>query len=198
MKEILAWHFVGNTLRDGRTIPEDGTWLVYPGTISMCSQGYHASRNPFDALQYAPGPVLCRVALRGDIQEANDKLVASERMIICRMDATELLRYFARMQALSVIHLWDAPNIVCDYLMTGDDPRNAAAAVAARYAGAALSASTRDARRAARSAATGDARSAAWSAAWAAAWATRSAATGDAAKQEFTSFVNECFGIEEN
>ena len=25
---VLAWHFVGDTLRDGRSIPPDGEWSV--------------------------------------------------------------------------------------------------------------------------------------------------------------------------
>jgi len=43
-----------------------------------------------------------------------------------------MLRYFARMQALSVIHLWEPPQVVCDYLMTGDEGIRAAARAAAR------------------------------------------------------------------
>ena len=35
------------------------------------------------------------------------------------------------MQALSVIHLWDAPDVVCDYLMTGDETIRSAARAAA-------------------------------------------------------------------
>jgi len=131
MTQILAWHFVGDKLRDGSEIPADGEWLKVKTPLSLCNHGLHASINPFYALQYAPGATLCRVALRGDIVHGDDKLCASERMIICRMDATELLRYFARMQALSVVHLWDAPDVVLDYLMTGDDGIRAAARAAA-------------------------------------------------------------------
>ena len=197
MKQILAWHFIGNALRDGSAIPADGEWLKVKTPLSLCNHGLHASLNPFDALQYAPGATLCRVALRGDIVHGDDKLCASERMIICRMDATELLRYFARMQALSVVHLWDAPDVVLDYLMTGDYSIRDAAWYAARAA-------ARDAARdpawdAARTAAWDAAWDAAWYAAWDAAWyAARTAAwyaARDAAKKEFTDLVNECFGV---
>src|ERR1017187_9896328 len=99
--EILAWHFVGDTLRDGSPIPPNGEWLKYPGEIIMCASGLHWSREPFDALQYAPGSILCRVAARGEVVEQNDKGASSERMIIARMNATEMLRYYARIQALS-------------------------------------------------------------------------------------------------
>ena len=132
-KQILAWHFAGDTLRDGRPLPPDGVWLKHTGPIKICESGLHASISPFDALQYAPGPILCRVAVRGEIVQQEDKLVASERMIICRMDATELLRYFARMQALYASQYWEEnpPDVVLDYLMSGDESIRAAARAAA-------------------------------------------------------------------
>ena len=126
-----AWHFVGKTLRDGSPIPEDGKWLEVAQPIKMCERGLHASRQPFDALTYAPGETLCFVEIGGEIIEGYDKLVATRRKIITRMDATEMLRYFARMQAISVIHLWDAPDVVCDYLMIGDESLRDAAWAAA-------------------------------------------------------------------
>lgn len=120
---IKAWHFVGSTLRDGRPIPRNGSWLRHDGRIAICESGLHASRRPWHALQYAPGATLCYVECRGDIHEHDDKLVCRERRIIMRADVTETLRYFARMQALSVINLWPSapPDIVLDYLMTGDE-----------------------------------------------------------------------------
>jgi hypothetical protein len=181
-KKNLAWHFVGETLRDGRPVPADGEWLEHKGELILCKSGLHWSREPFDALQYAPGSVLCLVEVGGNIFEAGDKGVSSRRKIVARMDAAELLRYFARMQALSVIHLDEDlcnSEYVCDYLMTGDESLMDAAWNAAR---AAASAAARDAARAAASAA---ARDAAWDAASAAAW--------DAARQHFNDLVYECF-----
>ncbi len=59
---IKAWHFVGSTLRDGRPIPRNGSWLRHEGQIKICASGLHASRRPWNALQYAP---MCnRCALR--------------------------------------------------------------------------------------------------------------------------------------
>ena len=179
----LAWHFVSTTLRDGSPIPKDGEWLIFKGKCVMCQSGLHASRNPFDALQYAPGNTLCLVEVDGIEAGQDDKLVCRRRKIIARMDARELCRYFARMQALSVIHLWDAPDVVLDYLMTGDEVIRQAAQGAARDAWTAQ----------------GAARSAAYAArsAWAAAVALDNAwAAGDslaAAKNEFTQLVYECF-----
>ena len=130
----LAWHFVGDKLRDGRQVPEDGEWLEYRGPLVLCESGLHWSREPFDALTYAPGPTLCLVEVGGEIVEGDDKGISTHRKIIARMDATELLRYFARMQALSVIHLNEGlcnSEVVCDYLMTGDESLRAAASAAA-------------------------------------------------------------------
>ena len=133
---MKAWHFVGETLRDGRPIPKDGEKLVHHGEVILRQQGLHASIHPFDALKYAPGTTLCLVECERDIYEGDDNLVCRVRAIIGRMDFSEPLRYFARMQALSVIHLWqqDPPEVVLDWLMTGDEAIRVQAANAARTA----------------------------------------------------------------
>lgn len=179
---MKAWHFVGATLRDGQPVPADGVTLKFDGKPILCKQGLHASVDPFDALEYAPGATLCLVECGGEIVLDTDKLVCTERTIIARMDATDMLRYFARMQALSVVHLWDAPDVVLDYLMTGDESIRAAAWYAAwapAWAPAWLEA--RDA-----------ASASVWAAAWLAARAARNAA-GDAARADFNALVAECF-----
>ena len=127
---MRAWHFTGKTLRDGSPIPAPGVVLRHTGQLVMCESDLHASLQPFDALQNAPGDKLHLVECGGTIQHQNDKLVCTERTIIVSMDAGPLLRYFARQQALSVVHLWDAPDVVLDYLM-GDDTAWAAARAAA-------------------------------------------------------------------
>ena len=175
---IRAWHFVGDTLRDGRPIPRKGQWLVHPGKAIICESGLHASRRPSHALEYAPGPVLCLVECDGIVDEQRDKLVCTRRRIIERADITQTLRYYARMQALSVIHLYDDPaDVVLDYLMTGDEAARAAARAAAMAA----------ARDAARDAAMAAAMAAAWAAALDAAW--------DAAQRDFDALVYEQFGV---
>jgi hypothetical protein len=204
---IRAWHFVGDTLRDGRPVPPDGVKLTHDGPVIPCQSGLHASVHPFDALQYAPGPTLCLVECGGTIVEHGnpvDKIACSDRTIIVRMDATDMLRHFARQQALSVVHLWDAPQIVLDYLM-GDDAARDAAWAAARDAArvAARAAARAAARDAARDAAWAAARGAAWAAAWAAATAAATAAAWAAAtdadaawaaaRNDFDALVRECF-----
>ena len=126
----------------------------------LCDSGLHASRRPWHALAYAPGSVLCLVELDGECVDGDDKLVARRRMIVQRVDLSSHLRAFARSEALRVIHLWDAPGVVRQYLTSGDESLRSAAGAAARAAAGA----------------------AAWDAAWDAAWAAAGAAAGDAAR----------------
>lgn len=84
---MKAWHFVGETLCDGRAIPADGEWLEHDGALLMCERGLHFSLHPFDALKYAPGATLCRVEVEDYILD-DDKGVAQRRQIIARRDAT--------------------------------------------------------------------------------------------------------------
>jgi hypothetical protein len=125
---LLAWHFCDDTLRDGRPIPADGVTLRHDGEIVPCESGLHASERLIDALQYAPGPLLCRVRLGGKmVPHGDDKFAAAERTILWRFDATEVLRGFGLQCALEVIDLWDAPPVFRAYLETGrEDIRGAA------------------------------------------------------------------------
>ena len=131
---VLAWHFTGDRLRDGSPIPRKKRWLRHEGPLEICKSGLHASRHPFNALHYAPGNILHRVKCDGEIVQDADKLVCSRRMILQSLDVERLLRRFAKDQALSVIHLWDAPQVVVDYLRGDDDSIRTAARAAARDA----------------------------------------------------------------
>ena len=148
------------------------------GEIIPCQHGLHLSKRPFDAIAHAPGPVIYKVKGSGIIiSHGNpiDKYACSERTYIAGgYDCTKLLRRFSRKCALDVIHLWDAPEIVKQYLKTGDKNLRDAAWAAA-WAAVAWDA--------ARAAAWAAARAVAWAAAaWAAAWAAaRDAAAMDAA-----------------
>ncbi len=123
----LAWHFVGDTLRDGSPIPDNGAVLQHEGPLEMCASGLHASKRIRDALWYAPGGTICRVRLSGERLGDADKIVAAERKIIWRVNGEDLLREFARACALDVIDLWDAPDIVREFLETGNEELRAAA-----------------------------------------------------------------------
>lgn len=193
---MIAYHFCGATLRDGRPIPADGEWLVHEGQVTICETGLHASSHPFDALQFAPGATLCIVECEDIVTEHVDKLVCRRRKIVKRIDATELLWKASREYAKSVLHLWDAPQVVKDFLDTGDESLMAAARAAARAAAsadawAAAMAAARDAGwDAGWDAAWDAARDSAWAAARAAGWAAARAAQRDL----FAKLVEEAFG----
>ena len=200
----VYYHFTGNKLRDGRDIPPVGKWLAHDGEIKMCYSGLHASPTAFQALEYAPGEILHKVYLRGELQEDSNKIVGRERRIIATIDASNILRHFARKVALDVAHLWDPPQLLIDYLKTGDESTRIAARDAARTAtwASAQTAAQDIVWTAAQTAARGAARAAAWGAAgaaagaaagdaargatWAAAWTAAGAAAGDAARWRWT------------
>ncbi len=130
----VFYHFTGVTLRNGDPIPPIGKWLRHKGPVVPCESGLHASPTAFNALQYAPGNFCHRVYLRRNLTphgDPIDKYAASERMRIASIDATDVLRRFARKVALDVIHLWEAPPIVREYLETGDESKREAARAAA-------------------------------------------------------------------
>jgi len=158
MKTELGWHFAraNNRLNydDGRPIIIGETHTVQ-GQLKLCEWGLHASSRILDALQYAPGPVIYRVRLSGEILIGDDKMCAPLRTYLWGYDATGILRAFARRCALDVVHLWDPPGVVLKYLKTGDESLRAAAEAAAWAA----------ARDAARAAAWAAVRAAAWDAA---------------------------------
>jgi len=184
MEKVKGWWFGPETKRlgygDGRQIRIGRTHKV-KGEIIPCKSGLHLSRCIIDALEYSPGPIIYKVEGSGEIHPHGspiDKFACSERTYLAGgFDCSKILHKFSRLCALDVIHLWDAPEIVVQYLKTGDESLRDAARAAARAAAA------RDAAGgAARGAARAGARGAAWAAARAAAWATARAAARAAAR----------------
>ncbi len=115
---------------DGRPIVVGETHEVEV-TPRCCRQGLHASLDILDALEYAPGPILFGVTLSGVIDRHDDKEAATKRSYKWRLDLDDILKEFARKYALAVVHLWDAPDVVIEYLETGDESLRAAARGAA-------------------------------------------------------------------
>ena len=159
MSELTGWHFSTGRLGYGDNRPivmgETHTVDVTERKLELCEWGLHASERIIDALRYASGPMVCRVRLHGEILRGDDKACATHRTYIDGIDATGILREFARKCALDVIHLWDAPDVVRRYLETGDELLRAASSAAALDASSAAS--------------------------WAASWAASSAASWDTA-----------------
>ena len=97
--------------------------LIHPPDFEpiLCQQGFHASKRAIDALYYAPGALVCLVALHGKIVHSDDKSVAQGRTVLVMADATNVLHEMACLcaeQALSLV-----PN---------PDPRSIAAIAAKR------------------------------------------------------------------
>ena len=173
---LMAWHFLPADLRlgngDGREV-RVGETLRHDGPLVLCESGLHASERILDALGYATGPVISRVRCGGEILRDTDKLVCRERTVEWMLtDTDDLSRGYSRWCARSVLHLWDAPEIVLRYLDTGDESIRAAAVAAAR---ASVWASVWAAARASAVAAAWAAAKAASEAAWAAARAAQNA-----------------------
>jgi hypothetical protein len=183
IKNWNAYHFVGDTLRNGDPVPANGVTLKWTGHLEFCRSGYHASRKVWQALEFAPGNTLCRVHCGGEMLTAPDKIVCRERTIIDRIDAEQVLRAFARKCAADVLHLWDAPDVVVEYLRTGDESMRAAARDAA-WAAARATRAAWDARAAARDAA----RAAAWDA-----WDAARDAARAKQRRRLTGMVNAAF-----
>jgi hypothetical protein len=165
-KNKLGWHFLKTDKRLGY---EDGR-LVAPGeTLSvdcelrLCNAGLHDSVDVLDALQYAPGSMLCRTKLSDEIITSGDKRVAQHRKCLWMIDTTDTLGVFARWCAWSVRQHWDMPEVVKLWLTTGDEQYRGEARSAAYSA--AYSAADSAADSVADSAASYAARSATYSAA---------------------------------
>jgi hypothetical protein len=161
----LAWWYGPETLPhgDGRKVAIGETHTV-EGEVVLCKNGLHGSKLPFDALQYGLG-LFWRTKHSGHIVHGDDKLTSSKRTYVGVVRNTdEVLQHFARLCALDVVHLWDAPDVVVKYLRTGDEGLRDTARTAAW---AAAEAFVWD--------------DAAWDAAWAAARAAGWSAARDAA-----------------
>jgi hypothetical protein len=95
---LTAWHFTdGMKLRDGQPL-EAGRVYRHNGAVIPCRSGLHASTRLIDALKYAPGSVLSRVEMHGELIKHGkpvDKIVGRERKVSWHIDATRTLWLFA-------------------------------------------------------------------------------------------------------
>lgn len=112
---ILAWHFLPTdqqlTHGDGRHVEVGQTTrLSDPRPISLSHHGLHASERILDALRLAPGPVLSRVELYGEVQRHGDILVARERHVLWMQDISALLHRFAVECARQALETPEAPD----------------------------------------------------------------------------------------
>jgi hypothetical protein len=191
---MLAWHFCTED-RMTRFAPRMpivvGETLTHDGPLVLCESGLHASVRAIDALKYAPGPIVCRVELGGNIRRDTDKCVAEKRTCLAMIDATTIFHEFACCCAEVALLIAEVDDSRCWQAIEAkrawlrgeiDDHALAAPRDAARAA-------AWDAARAAAWDAAGvAARDAAWvaagDAAWDAAWVAAGVAAGVAARAE--------------
>ena len=185
MKPIKAWHFVTKDRRlrygDNRYVRAGMVQeMAGDGAPLLCERGMHASTSLLDALRCAPGPIVCRVEIWGDVALGDDKLCGRFRRVLWTVDATVVLHEFA---------CWCAERALRRAKVTDKRCWGAIEAKRAWLRGeissseldAARAAAMDAARAAASAAAWVAARAAAWAAAWVAAWAAAWAAALDAA-----------------
>ena len=127
MKSIEGWWF-GTTKKrlswgDNRHIKIGRTHKI-KGDIIPCKRGLHLSKKMIDAVNLSSGPVVYRVRGSGTIiphGDPNDKYACSERTYLYGgVDCSGIFDKFSRLCALDVAKSWDAPDIVIEYLKTGN------------------------------------------------------------------------------
>jgi hypothetical protein len=201
-KKVKAWHFVSADKMVGyaKRVPVvEGTryYMEWPyqgyTEPTLCKAGLHASLRAFDALQYAPGPILCRVEVSGRIVHGNDKLVAEERKVLKMLDISTLLHEFACDEATRALDRRQNAGYAVD-----PRSRNAIAVkrlwLQGKATDAELDAARAAAEAAAEAAAWAAARAAARGAAWAAARGAARGAARAAQSKRFEAKVREAFG----
>jgi len=158
---VKGYRFVTNSLcsENGNIQWKIGEWIKIDGSLSLCHNGLHACRNPWESLSYVFGERWFTCEAQGEILEDEDKFCAREMRILKEIP-------------VSVIHQW---MVDCAYRVLHffeekhpEDKRPREALEAKQRW---VDEPTEENR-----AAAWDARAAAWAAAWDAARAARAAA----------------------
>ena len=113
--KVLAWHFLPNDgeIRRGKWRNRKvraGVTYVHRGPVVLCESGLHASIRAIDALEYAPGNIVCRVRCSDRVVHDNDKLVCGRRRVLWMADATRALHEFAIWCAEQALSQIDEPD----------------------------------------------------------------------------------------
>ena len=201
---MKAWYFAheSNKLQygDGRKIKIGETHTI-DCIPQCCKKGLHGSIKILDALSFAKGSIIYRVDIKDKIDKQNDKICGQSRTYLYGgINIEKELHVFSRWCALQVIYLWNAPQVVIEYLKTGNESLRTAAWDATRAAAsdtawdaarAAAWDAALDAASVARAVAWNAARAAAWNAARAAAWNAAWAVARDSQNKKLTQLINK-------
>ena len=96
---MIAYHWLLADFRSERGNEEP--WKVgekrthKAKTLVLCERGYHSSPSPWDGLEYAPGPILCRVEIGEPAQSQPDKFVSRSRELLAAVNVSTELQQFA-------------------------------------------------------------------------------------------------------
>ena len=165
---VKAWHFLpadGRLQFGDRAVVRVGEPLHVVGPLELCRNGMHGSIRAIDALNYAPGPIICRVRHDGDIARGDDKLCSRTRTALWMYDASTVLHEFACCVAEAALLMAEIDDARCWRAIEAKR-----AWLRGEIGNHELAAAWDAARAAARAAAWDAARAAAWAAAWDAAW----------------------------
>ena len=182
MKKIIGYKTLTNDMMSGHGNEKwkIGEWKHYSGCLELCQSGFHASKNPLDALGYVQGDRFFQVEAKGEVKEQDDKFVSSDMRIIAEIKLKELSVAFSIFCAKRVLPIFEkkypldnrprkAIEAAEAWLKAKNKRERDAAGAAARAAARAAGAAARAAARAA-GAAAGAAARAAGAAAGDAAW----------------------------
>jgi len=70
---LYKFLLAGGRSANGRVTWQVGQWHRVKGVLQLCQNGFHASRQPLDALRYVAGEILCEVEGRGEQLQDTDK-----------------------------------------------------------------------------------------------------------------------------
>jgi len=101
---VIAWNFIN---RDD---------------FPPVSKNLAGSQRITEALEWATGDTLLCVKIKGEVLDGgNNVYVSTETELLWSLEANLILRKFARLCALDVIHLWCVPDVVEEYIKNGDE-----------------------------------------------------------------------------
>jgi hypothetical protein len=105
--KMTAYKFVEKDLRNQGFQWEIGKWFKQDGKLELCENGFHASKEPIDVLEYTSnGERLFIVEARGRILEDTDKFCSSEMRLVKEIPIS-VLQWFAIACVRRTLKHWD-------------------------------------------------------------------------------------------
>ena len=105
---MKGYRFVTDALKSqhGNTQWMIGKWQKCKGELSLCRNGFHASQQPIDSLNYIFGTRWFECEAQGEILKDTDKFCASEMRIVKEIP-NKVIQQFAIDCAWRVLHIFE-------------------------------------------------------------------------------------------